>query len=204
VAAEGSSVRTSIQDSILLIRLGSDDGFPRLTRSVLCELRSHIRVLNENPNLAGAVITGTEKCFCAGAELTEVGALDATEALKFAARGQETMRAIEGSGKPVIAAISGFCMGGGFDLALACHIRLATPDAVFGHRGAVLGIMTGWGGTQRLPRFLGAGARSIAMELMATGRTVRADEALALKIVSKVVPRDEILDVARKLAGRRK
>ncbi len=203
MAAEALSITTSIRDSVLHIQLTSPDGFPRLARRVLGDLHERIRALEGNPLLTGAVITGTEKCFCAGAELSEVAALDATEALRFAALGQRTMRAIENSEKPIIAAISGYCVGGGFDLALACRMRVASPDAVFGHRGATLGIMTGWGGTQRLPRLLGPGARSIAMDLMATGRTIGADEALALRIISKIVPIAELVEIARKLVQRK-
>lgn len=199
--AEGSSIQAAIQESILLLHLGSSDGFPRLTRSVLRELRLHIGALNFNPQLLGAVITGTQASFCAGAELSEVAALDANAAGPFAALGQSAMRIIEESRKPIIAAISGYCMGGGFDLALACHMRIASPDAVFGHRGATLGIMTGWGGTQRLPRILGAGARSIALELMATGEAITVEEALAKRIVSKIVAREDLLGTAMKLAG---
>jgi enoyl-CoA hydratase len=200
VAAEDASVSISIRDSVLLIQLSSTDRFPRLTRGVLADLHDQIQALNANASLSGAVIIGADKCFCAGAELNEVAALDATEALRFAVLGQKTMQAIERSAKPIVAAISGYCMGGGFDLALACGMRVASPEGVFGHRGATLGIMTGWGGTQRLPRMLGAGARSATLELMATGRTVGADEALAMRIISRIVPRTELVEVAARLA----
>jgi enoyl-CoA hydratase/carnithine racemase len=103
------------------------------------------------------------------------------------------MRVIEHSRKPVIAAIRGYCMGGGFDLALACHARIAAPSAIFAHRGAALGIITGWGGTQRLPRILGLNGRTIAMELMSTGRAVDASEALTMRLISRVVPEDQLL-----------
>jgi len=126
----------------------------------------------------------------------EVSALTAVEALRFAALGQSVMNMIENCPKPVVAAIRGYCMGGGFDLALACHSRIATPDAIFAHRGASLGIITGWGGTQRLPRILGPSGRTIALELMTTGRTADATEALSLRVISRIVPVDQILETA--------
>jgi enoyl-CoA hydratase/carnithine racemase len=101
------------------------------------------------------LITGNKKFFSAGAELSEIAALTAEEAFVFAKTGQELMGLIAGFPAPVHAAVEGYCMGGGLDLALACHHRVASPHAIFGHRGAALELMTGWGGTQRLPRLIG-------------------------------------------------
>jgi enoyl-CoA hydratase/carnithine racemase len=180
--------------------MNSADGYPRLTRAALGELRNLIGAFVASADIRGAVITGTAKCFSAGAELTEVSALDGTEALNFSTFGQSVMRAIDSSPKPVIAAISGYCMGGGFDLALACHMRIASPDAVFAHRGASLGIITGWGGTQRLARVLGPRGRAIAREIMLTGRELRAEEAYGVKLISRIVPKNRLLDEAIALA----
>ena len=101
------------------------------------------------------MIAGNERFFSAGADLREIAALDAPSAYEFSKMGQALMSEIESFPAPVYAAISGYCMGGGLDLALACHHRIASPHAVFGHRGAALGLITGWGGTQRLPRLIG-------------------------------------------------
>jgi enoyl-CoA hydratase len=166
----------------------------------LGELRKQIEVFVALPDLRGAVIVGTEKCFCSGAELTEVAALDGVEAKVFSALGQSVMAAIESSPKPIIAAVSGYCMGGGFDLALACHMRIVSTNVVFAHRGATLGIITGWGGTQRLPRVLGPRGKSIALEIMTTGREIAAREAYDLRLVSRVVPLEKLLDEACALA----
>jgi len=135
----------------------------------------------------GAIITGGEKCFAAGADLSEVSALHAADGVVFAALGQTVMRAVGRSAKPVVAAIRGYCMGGGFDLALACHARFATPDAVFAHRGAALGIITGWGGTQRLPRIAGLRGPSLAKQLMVTGESMDAEQAYGMGVVTRLV-----------------
>ena len=200
-STQETSILSSIHDGVLLLQLTAPDNFPRLTQSALKQLRYQLAGFTSSHVLTAAVITGTEKCFAAGAELTEISSLAATKALRFAALGQSLMRVIEHSRKPVIAAIRGFCMGGGFDLALACHARIAVPSAIFAHRGAALGIITGWGGTQRLPRILGPNGRTIAMELMSTGRAVDASEALALRIVSRIVPDDQLLPATLSFAA---
>jgi enoyl-CoA hydratase len=194
-------VVSSIHNGVLLLQLTAADMFPRLTESALKQLRYQLAGFTSSPDLTAAVITGTEKCFAAGAELTEISSLNATEALRFAALGQSVMRVIEHSRKPVIAAIRGYCMGGGFDLALACHARIAAASAIFAHRGAALGIITGWGGTQRLPRILGPNGGTIAMELMTTGRTVDATEALRLRLISRIVVEDHLLVAAVEIAN---
>lgn len=143
-------------------------------------------------SVSGIVISGTEKAFAVGAEISELAALTPLAAHEFSLLGQGVMTQIERSSKPVIAAIRGYCFGGGLDLALACHMRIASEDAQFAHPGASLGILTGWGGTQRLPRTLLAGARSRVHELFATGRTLAAREAHALGLVSEIVPAERL------------
>jgi enoyl-CoA hydratase len=142
---------------------------------------------------SAVVITGTASSFAAGADLAEVSALTPVAALAFSALGQSVMRAIETSRKPVIAAIRGYCLGGGFDLAMACHVRIAGEDARFGHPGGSLGIITGWGGTARLPRIVGL-ART--QELLTTGRVITAAEALAWRLVSRIVPSETVMEAA--------
>lgn len=200
--AQITSIYTSIREGALILEFTAPDGYPRLTRWALTQIRSYMSTLATSQKVRGVVITGTRKCFAAGAELTEIAALDATEAMSFAELGQSAMSAIESSPKPVVAAVSGYCMGGGFDLALACRIRIASPDAVFAHRGATLGIMTGWGGTQRLSRILGLRGQSIASELMSSGRTVGAEEALATNLISKIAPAESLREEAIRLASR--
>jgi enoyl-CoA hydratase len=190
-------------NGILLVTLESDDGFPRLERAILSELQEKAANLAAAPYLAGAVITGTERAFATGAEITEIAKLTAASAFEFARHGQSVVRTIANSPKPVVAAIRGYCMGGGFDLALACTARIAATDAVFAHPGGSIGIITGWGGTQQLPRLIG---RSTALEMLVTGRKVDASEAYDLGLVSKIVAANvvvkEAIHTARVIASR--
>ena len=136
-----------------------------------------------------AVVTGTGKCFAAGADLAEVGALQAGEALRFSELGQSLMRKIERQAKPILAVIRGYCLGGGLDLALACQLRIASS-----------GIITGWGGTQRLPRVMGPRGRARTLEMLPTARTITASEAYLWGLVSCVVPPNKVLETALRLA----
>jgi len=129
------------------------------------------------------VLTGRPGFFSAGADLNEISQLTAPQAFEFSRAGQALMQAIDNFPVPVIAAIRGYCMGGGMDLALACDYRIAAPNAVFGHRGATLGVMTGWGGTQRLPRLIG---KSRAMQMFLLAEMVKADEALRIGLVDRI------------------
>jgi enoyl-CoA hydratase len=187
-----TSIYVINRDGILFLEFSAADKFPRLNRWALTQIRYYMTILEKDSNLRAAIITGTDKCFAAGAELAEVSVLTADQAFSFAKLGRATMKSIEKSQKPVIAAIRGYCMGGGLDLAMACHIRIATPDAALAHRGATLGIMTGWGGTQRMPRILGPRGKSITMEVMSSGRFIDAPEAYSIKLISKIVPAESL------------
>lgn len=170
------------QGEILVLTLDSEDGFPRIERRVLAEFGSQLERLAGTGEFAGCVITGTERAFAVGADISELAQLSAVEAFEFSREGQQVFRAIEQSRKPIVAAIRGYCMGGGLDLALACHARIASPDAVLAHPGGALGILTGWGGTQRLTRLIG---RLSALEMLTTGRKIDASEALEWGLVGK-------------------
>ena len=139
------------------------------------------------------VIHGSDKSFAAGAEIAEVGALTGVAALDFSRSAQLYFERLSRSPKPIVAAIQGYCLGGGLDLALACHYRIATPDAALGHPGATLGLLTGWGGTQRLPRLLG---RARAFELLLLGQPINAERALQVGLVDQIVPRPTFLERA--------
>jgi enoyl-CoA hydratase len=194
-----SGLRAVRHEDLVLLTLEHPSGLPRLKRSVLRELAAQVERIAASRDCVGGVITGSAQAFSAGAELEEISSLLPAEAFEFSREGQAVMDRVERSSKPVIAAIRGYCMGGGFDLALACRCRIASGDAVFAHRGATLGLITGWGGTQRLPRLVG---RSPAIEIFATGRRIGADEALALGLVREVVGADELLPRAMELARR--
>jgi enoyl-CoA hydratase len=193
------STRLSVtpHDEILLLRLESDDGFPRLEMAVMDALGDEIARLSEAPELAGAVIAGGDRAFAVGAEIAEVARLTPDSEFDFSRRGQAVLGAIASSAKPVVAAIRGYSIGGGLDLALACRARIAATDAVFAHPGVTLGIITGWGGTQRLPRLIGRGR---AMELLVTGGRIRAREALEWGLVSRVSAEGELIAAAIQLA----
>ena len=149
----------------VVLRLVSRDGTNRLTRERVQALTAIVEELAGGPP-SRLIVTGNAHFFSAGADLNEIAALDGPEALRFAQMGQRLMNALALFPVPSVAAIHGYCMGGGLDLALACHRRIAGPHALFGHRGAALGLITGWGGTQRLPRLIGK-ARALQMFLAA-------------------------------------
>lgn len=140
---------------VRVLRLCSDDGTNRLSRAFVLSLTETVVELARNQQ--PLVFAGNDRFFSAGAELEEISTLDAPTAYEFSKIGQALMAAIDCFPAPVYAAIAGYCMGGGLDLALACRYRIASPGAIFGHRGAALGLITGWGGTQRLPRLVGKG-----------------------------------------------
>lgn len=198
-----SSLRVHPEEGVVRLELTSSDGYPRLSASLLEELGLCVDRLLADPACEGIVIHGSETCFAAGAEIAEVGALSGTTALPFARHGQLVFEKIARATKPVVAAVAGYCLGGGFDLALACCWRLATPEAVFGHPGTSLGLLTGWGGTQRLPQLIG---RAPALELLLRGEPVAAEQALALGLVDEVVSGEALLpralDFARQVRER--
>jgi len=188
------------RDDILLLTLEGDDGYPRLEPAVMNALAGEMRRLAEAPELAGAVVSGSERAFAVGADIVEVVQLHGTQGFEFSRRGQEVMATVARSRKSLVAAIRGFCLGGGLDLALACHARIATDDAVFAHPGGALGIITGWGGTQRLPRLIGRGR---AMEMLVTGAKINAQEAFACGLITGLSSGPELIAEAFRLARRR-
>jgi len=151
--------------SAVVLRLASEDGTNRLTCARVQAVTEALAELATRPPSL-LIITGNARFFSAGADLNEIAALTGPQAFRFAQMGQRLMNAVAGFPAPTIAAVHGYCMGGGLDLALACDRRIAGGHALFGHRGAALGLITGWGGTQRLPRLVGK-ARALQMFLAA-------------------------------------
>ena len=164
-----------------ILRLTSEDGTNRLTRACVLSLADIVRELSREPR--PLIITGNPHFFSAGADLNEIATLTGPEAFVFSKAGQSMTDAVDEFPAPVIAAVNGYCMGGGMDLALACDYRLASPHAVFGHRGAALGLITGWCGTQRLARLIG---RSRATEMFIAAEKVDAKRALRYGLVDRV------------------
>ena len=169
--------------SAVVLRLVSDDGTNRLTRARVQALTAAVEELAAHPP-ARLVIAGNAKFFSAGADLNEIAALTGAEAFRFAQMGQRLMTAIASFPAPTIAVIQGYCMGGGLDLALACDRRIASAHALFGHRGAALGLITGWGGTQRLPRLVG---KARALQMFLAAEKLHAPQALQAGLVDAVV-----------------
>jgi len=143
------------------------------------------------------IFAGNQHFFSAGADLPEIAELDGPTALEFSKLGQRLMHAIASHPAPSFAAIEGYCMGGGLDLSLACRHRLASPHAIFGHRGAALGLITGWGGTQRLPRLIGKGR---ALQMFLAAEKLHADEALHIGLLD-AVGTDPVVEAQKRISA---
>lgn len=192
------NVKVAVEDRLAIVTV---DHRPvnALDRQTLQELGQVIDAVNADGAVKVVVITGGGSlAFVAGADIKEVSQLTSVEAAKeMAALGQAVFLKIQRLAKPVIAAINGVCLGGGLELAMSCHLRVAGDRARFGQPEISLGIIPGWGGTQRLPRLIG---RAKAIEWILTGDVVMAQEALRLGLVNAVVPQDQVLKVAKDLA----
>ena len=186
---------TEVKDSIAVVRLNRPAQRNPLSRDTLQQLKRIFEALIDDEAIEAIIITGTDDVFASGADIRELAQLDPAAAFEFSKSGQKLFQSIADSKQLSIAAINGYCMGGGLDLALACDLRVASKAAVFAHPGARLGIITGWGGTQRLPQIIG---RAHALELFATARMLSVTEALALGLVSEV--KDPVLAYALELA----
>jgi enoyl-CoA hydratase/carnithine racemase len=176
---------------VSVVRLKSYDGTNRLTRTCVISLSERLHGLRREAR--GLIIAGNSRFFSVGADLEEIAALNGPAALEFSRLGQSLMAAIENFPAPVRAAISGYCMGGGLDLALSCHRRIASPSAIFGHRGAALGLITGWGGTQRLPRLIG---QARALEMFVAAENVGAAQALGMGLIDRIAE-DPVAETCR-------
>lgn len=170
------------RESANILRLAGDET-NRLTRARVNALTETVLELSREAPAKPLVLTGNQHFFSAGADLNEIAELTGPAAHDFAAMGQALMNAVANFPVPTYAAIWGYCMGGGLDLALACRYRIAHPHAVFGHRGAALGLITGWGGTQRLPRLVG---KARALEMFAAAEKLHASRALEISLIDAI------------------
>lgn len=183
---------------VTVLRIHRPEVLNALNRQTLTELEDFARRFVADASQQALIVTGSgDKSFVSGADIGELSVLDPRGAEDLSRFGQRVYETLEQSPKPVIAAVNGYAFGGGCELALAAHIRLASENAVMGLPEVTLGIIPGYGGTQRLPRLVGAGR---ALELMLTGRRVKADEAERIGMVNRVVPREQLLEEAEKLA----
>lgn len=181
-----------------LITVNRPDKLNALNRLTLEELKAAFSEAAHDPAVRAVVLTGAgDKAFVAGADISEIASLDAQTGREFALFGQELFRTIETLAKPVIAAVNGFALGGGCELAMACHVRLASENAQFGQPEVSLGVIPGYGGTQRLARLVGRGR---ALELVLTGDRIDARRAFEMGLVNGVVPQGGLLAKASDMA----
>ena len=190
-------IHTERGDAVAVVTVDRQDALNALDLPTLTKLRDQLRALAQDDEIRVVVLTGAgERAFVAGADIKYMSGLGVDEAKEWGALGHETGRLLETMPKPTIAAVNGFALGGGCELALACDIRYASSNAKLGQPEVNLGIIPGWGGTQRLARVCGLG---FAKELIFTGRTVDAEEALRIGLVNAV--HDPVLDKARETAA---
>ena len=188
-----ASIELSVVDRIATITVNRPDKLNALNASTIGELRDAIDEVRNRDDVGGAILTGAGRAFIAGADINELASQTPMQAKQRALRGQQVFRLYETSPKPVIAAVNGFALGGGCELAMACHLRIASEAAKFGQPEVKLGICPGYGGTQRLPRLVGTGR---ALQLLMTGEMIDAAEAFRIGLVNRVVPASELIPTA--------
>jgi enoyl-CoA hydratase len=187
-----STLITSLENNILTITINRPDKLNALNKTVMSELDMAIAEFERDPEAKAAIITGAgPKSFVAGADISEFVGLSSSEGMDLASAGQKIFFRIEDCSKPIIAAVNGFALGGGCELAMACHFRIASENAKFGQPEINLGVIPGYGGTQRLVQLIGKGR---AMELIMTGNMIDAPTALHYGLVNHVVTSEELLD----------
>lgn len=186
-----NTLLTTLEDGIFTITINRPEKLNALNKDVFNDLDAVMNEVEADDAIKAVIITGTgPKAFVAGADISEFTGLNHSQGMALAKRGQDVFFKIEGCSKPVVAAVNGFALGGGCELAMACHFRLASESAKFGQPEVNLGLIPGYGGTQRLTQLIGKGR---AMELLMTGNMIDAPTALAYGLVNYVVPTDELL-----------
>jgi len=184
----------------MIITIDREDKMNALNIELLKELKGVVEEVHSNNEIKGAIITGKgEKAFAAGADIAEFTGFSKNEGAEMSRNGHEVFNMIEQSGKPFIAAVNGFALGGGCELAMACHMRVASEGARFGQPEVNLGIIPGYGGTQRLIQLIGKGK---AFELLMTADMVKADQALQLGLVNHVVTQEQLIEKCFEILGK--
>ncbi len=188
------------EDNIVIITINRPDALNAINSQVMGELNYVFSNSIDKQSTKGVIITGSgQKAFVAGADITELQNKNEQEGYSLAKKGHDTFGLIENFPLPVIAAINGFSLGGGNELAMACHIRIAAPNAKFGQPEVNLGLIPGFGGTQRLIQYLGKGR---AMELLLTGDMIDANQALEYGLITHIIPQEELLDKAKSMINK--
>jgi len=193
-----SPVIYEVADRIATITISRPDKLNALNDATLRALGESIDLARKSSDVGGVILTGAGRAFVAGADISQFPTMSEDDARTFAVRGQDVFRRFEKSRKPVIAAVNGFALGGGCELAMSCHVRIAADVAKFGQPEVKLGIIPGYGGTQRLPRLVGRGR---ALQLVLTGETIDANEAYRIGLVNAVVPAADLMTAARRMMG---
>jgi enoyl-CoA hydratase len=192
-----NNILVTIADGICTVTINRPDKMNALNIETIQEIGQAFDDIYSNDDIKAVVLTGAgEKAFVAGADIAEFANFSESEGKDMGAGGHDVFNKIENCPKPVVAAVNGFALGGGCELAMACHIRIASENAKFGQPEVNLGIVPGYGGTQRLPQLVGKGR---AMELLMTGDAIRADRAEQIGLVNKVVPQEALMDEANSL-----
>jgi enoyl-CoA hydratase len=186
----------AVADRIATITVNRPDKLNALNDATIAELSDAIDAVRTRADIGGAILTGAGRAFVAGADISELQSQGPVDAQRRSRVGQMIFGKFESSPKPVIAAVNGFCLGGGCELAMACHVRIAAEAAKFGQPEVKLGIVPGYGATQRLPRLVGRGR---ALQLLLTGELIDAPEAYRIGLVNRVVPGGELLVAAQQL-----
>jgi enoyl-CoA hydratase len=195
--SEFRNVRLDLGGPVATLTVDRPDKLNALDRHTIVEIGEAITAIRDAPEVLGAIVTGSgERAFVAGADIAELTRMLPLEAIEVSRLGQRVFREIELSRKPVVAAVNGFALGGGCELALACHLRIASAAAKFGLPEVKLGTIPGYGGTLRLPRLVGKGR---ALELILTGEIIDAEEAHRIGLANRVVPPETLLEEARAL-----
>jgi enoyl-CoA hydratase len=186
----------TVDDRIATLTVNRPDKLNALNDATMAELGSAIEEVRSRDDVAGLIVTGAGRAFVAGADISELSSQTPAIAKARAQRGQAVFRRFETSPKPVIAAVNGFALGGGCELALACHVRIASDGAKFGQPEVKLGTCPGFGGTQRLARLIGKGR---AIQLLTTAEMIDANEAYRVGLANKIVPAEELMNAAAEM-----
>ena len=193
------AIEISKNNHIGTLTINRPDSLNAMNREVLIEFINGLKKIQSDKEIRVIIITGSGvKAFIAGADIKLMQKMNREEAFDFANLGQELANLIEKSAKPVIAAVNGYALGGGCEIALSCHLRIASDNAIFAQPEVKIGLLPGWGGTQRLPRIIG---RGLANEIILTGRNVTAKEALDIGLVNRVVPQEELMNTCFDIAN---
>lgn len=192
------TLKYEAKDHVATVTISRPEALNALNSTVIDELYDCFTAIEEDDDIRCVILTGDGRSFVAGADIAQMSTLNAEEGEAFALNGYKTMFKIENNKKPVIAAINGFALGGGCEIAMACDIRIASSKAVFGQPEAGLGITPGFGGTQRLVKIVGPG---MASKLILSAKNIKADEALRIGLVEQVVEPEELMAEVQKLAA---